>query len=212
MTSEQLDAIPEYIDVREPQLFQHAGIRAVVDPRRLEFGVPVRADLIVLQLLKENLGVRPLYISRTTGGYVHALGLESYALVQGLASKIVGSPIASSPDTIPIPGIGHVDVTRSLALWNIFGAPKAIIARGDWVDRPSITIPTTYTGTAFLLAEALERKGLPAEAERLRQQGVEIAESTRTLDLFLERASPALPAPAAPSGDVPRGTPIPATP
>jgi hypothetical protein len=212
MTMEQLDAIPEYVDVREPQLFQHAGIRAIVDPRRLEFGVPVRADLIVLQLLKENLGIRPLYISRTTGGYLHALGLEPYALVQGLATRITGAPVVSSPDTIPIPGIGHVDLPRSLALWNGFGAPKAIIARGDWVDRPSVTIPTTYIGTAFLLAEALERKGLPVQADRIRRQGVDIAQATRTLDLFLARASPAELAPPAPSGDAPRGTPIPATP
>ena len=212
MSTAELDAIPEYVDVREPQLFQHGGIRAVVDPRRLEFGVPLRADLIVLRLLKENLGVRPVYISRTTGGYLNALGLEPYALVQGLASKIAGSPVVSSADTIPIPGIGHVHVSRSLALWEAFGAPKAILARGDWVDRPSVTIPTTYTGTAFLLAEALERKGLPAEADRLRRQGVEIAEATRTLDLFLERARPALPSPALPSGDVPRAAPIPATP
>jgi hypothetical protein len=212
LTMEQLDAIPEYVDVREPQLFQHAGIRAVVDPRRLEFGVPVRADLIVLQLLKENLGVRPLYISRTTGGYLNALGLEPYALVQGLATKIAATQVVSSADTIPIPGIGHVEVSRSLALWNGFGAPKAIISRGDWVDRPSVSIPTTYISTAFLLAQALERKGLPAEADRVQRQGVDMAEATRTLDLFLSRASPAASEPTMPSSDAPRGTPIPATP
>jgi hypothetical protein len=212
MTMEQLDAIPEYIEVREPQLFQHAGIRAVVDPRRLEFGVPVRADLLVLQLLKENLGVRPLYISRTTGGYLNALGLEPYALVQGLATKIAASQVVSSADTIPIPGIGHIEVSRSLTLWNSFGAPKAIIARGDWVDRPSVSIPTTYISTAFLLAQALERKGLPAEADRVQGQGVDMAEATRTLDLFLARASPAASEPTTPPSDAPRSTPIPATP
>ena len=185
MTTAQLDAIPQYVEVREPQLFQHGGIRAIVDPRKLEFGVPVRSDLIVLQLLKENLGVRPMYISRTTGGYLQALGLEPYALVQGLATKIVGTPLVSSADTIGIPGIGHIDLPRTLALWKGYGAPRAIIARGDWVDRPSVSIPTTYVSTALLLGEALERRGMAADAERIRREGVNVAEATRTLDLFL---------------------------
>ena len=49
-------------------VFEQGGIRAVIDPRRLEFGVPLRSDLLVLQMLKDNLGVRPFYISRTHGG------------------------------------------------------------------------------------------------------------------------------------------------
>ena len=211
MSSEQLDAIPQYVDVREPQLFQHGGIRAIVDPRRLEFGVPVRSDLIVLQLLRENLGVRPLYISRTTGGYLQALGLEPYGLVQGLATKIMGAPVASSADTVPLAGIGHVDLPRSAALWKGYGAPKAIIARGDWVDRPSVSIPTTYVSAALVLGEAYERRGDSAAAERIRREGVAIAEATRTLDLFIAPAA-GPPASTAPPGDAPRGTPIPARP
>ena len=188
MSTGQLDAIPQYVEVREPQLFQHGGIRAIVDPRRLEFGVPVRSDLIVLQLLKENLGVRPMYISRTTGGYLQALGLEPYALMQGLATKIVGAPVASSADTIPIAGSGHIDLPRTLALWKGYGAPRAIVARGDWIDRPSVSIPTTYVSTALVLGEALERAGRAADAKRIRREGVDIAEATRTLDLFLARS------------------------
>ena len=64
----QLDAIPDYVELREPQLFEQGGIRAVIDPRRLEFGVPLRSDILVLQMLKDNLGVRPFYVSRTTAG------------------------------------------------------------------------------------------------------------------------------------------------
>jgi hypothetical protein len=211
MSTAQLDAIPQYVDVREPQIFQHGGIRAIVDPRRLEFGVPVRSDLIVLQLLRENLGIRPLYISRTTGGYLQALGLDSYALVQGLAAKIASEPVVSTADTVAVPGIGHIDLPRSLALWRGYGAPKAIVARGDWVDRPSVSIPMTYVGAALLIGEALERSGHPADAERIRREGVEIAEATRTLDLFMARPSGAQPPPAV-SGDAPRGTAIPAKP
>jgi hypothetical protein len=203
----QVDAIPDYVDLRTPQVFQAGGIRALVDPRKLEYGVPVRSDILVLQLLKDNLGVRPLYIARTSGNYLSALGLEPYALSQGLATKIMPSPVAATPDTVPVRGLGHLDVSRSRALWKEFGAPAAIIARGDWVDRPSVGIALTYISGALLMADVLDAAHDTVAAERFRKTGVEMAQATRTLDLFVDRRAPA-PAPSAGS-DAPRGTPLP---
>ncbi|MEP6991676.1 MAG: DUF2723 domain-containing protein, partial [bacterium] len=204
----QLDAVPEYVEVRTPQVFQAGGLRAIVDPARLEFGVPTRGDLMVLQLMKDNLGVRPFYIARTSGGYAQALGLEPYALVQGLVYRISPTVVATSSDTIPAPGSGHVDLRRTQALWNTYGAPAAFIRRGDWVDRPSIGIPAVYVSTAFLLAETLLARGDTVGAERLRKSGIDIAEATRTLELFMSpRSLPS--APPARSGDVPRGRTVP---
>jgi hypothetical protein len=210
LTAGQLDSIPEYVDVREPQIFQHGSIRAVVDPRRLEYGVPVRSDIMVLQLLKDNAGIRPFYISRTTGGYVQALGLEPYALMQGLANKIMIAPTPTNPDTVAVPGIGHIDVPRSKALWSEYGAPAAIISRGDWVDRPSVSIPMTYIGTALILSQVFEQQGDSAAADKLRHSAVDMGQATRTLDLFMgpEPASP----PPTPAGDAPRGAPVPVRP
>jgi hypothetical protein len=210
LTVPQLDAIPEYVELREPQIFQQGGIRAVVDPRRLEYGVPVRADLIVLQLLKDNIGVRPLYIARTTGGYLQALGLEPYSLTQGLANKIMTSPVAGGPDTLAVAGIGHLDLSRSAALWSGYRAPAAFVARGDWVDRPSIGIPATYIGTALLIGDGYRHLGRAADAEKMRRAAVDIGQATRTLDLFMQ----AVPAqvPAATGSDAPRGTAVPVRP
>jgi hypothetical protein len=160
--------------------------------------------------LKDNLGMRPLYIARTTGGYLQALGLEPYGLIQGLATKIMPAPIVAAGDTLVVPGFGHLDMPRSVALWNGFGAPAAIVARNDWVDRPSVGIPVTYVSTALLLGDAYERQGKPADAERVRRRGVEIAEATRTLDLFMGSRRAAPPPTNAPTGDVPRGVPVPA--
>lgn len=212
LSTEQLDAIPAYVDVREPQLFKHGSISAIVDPRRLEYGVPVRSDLIVLQLLKDNLGVRPLYIARTTGGYVRALGLEPYALVQGLANKIMSTPVTASADTLAVPGMGHLDLVRSDALWKSYRAPTAMIARGDWVDRPSVGIAMTYIDTALLLAAAHENRGRAAEADRLKRTVIDLAEATRTLDLFTDASAPSRAAPPAVGGDVPRSTSLPVRP
>jgi hypothetical protein len=207
LSIDQLNAVPEYVELRTPQIFQAGQIRALVDPRQLEFGVPVRSDLLVLQMLKDNLGVRPLYVARTGGNYVSALGLEPYALVQGLATKIMAAPVAASPDTVPVRGLGHFDVPRTRALWKDFGAPSAIIARGDWVDRPSVGIALTYVSTALLLADILDGAHDSVAADGYRRTGVNMAEATRTLDLFVDRRVPA-PATGARS-DAPRGAPLP---
>ena len=209
LTDDQLDAVPAYVDVRMPQIFETGAMRAVVDPRRLEFGVPTRGDLMVLQLLKDNLGVRPVYIARTSGSYVQALGLEPHALVQGLALKIAPTAIVPSADIIPSPGSGHIDVTRTYALWNQYGAPAAIIRRGDWVDRPSVGIPTLYLGTALMLADALGRRGDTEGAEALQRRALDIGAATRTLDLFLPLS--AVPS-TAPSGDARRSRVVPVEP
>jgi hypothetical protein len=196
LTVDQLNAVPEFVDVRTPQIFQQGTLRAIVDPRKLEYGVPTRGDLLVLQMLKDNIGVRPVYIARTSGGYLQALGLEPYALVQGLAVKIASAPLVATPDTIAAQGVGYLDVKRTFALWNGYRAPAAIIRRGDWVDRPSIGIPALYIGTASMVGELMLRKGDSTGAERVRHTALDLAEATRLIDFFApsaERAAPAAP-------------------
>ena len=211
LTDAELGAVPEYLEVREPQIFQQGAIRAIVDPRRLEFGVPLRSDLLVLQMLKDNMGVRPFYIARTTASYLQALGLEPYSLMQGLAAKVAAAPIESSPDTVAIGGVGHVDMRRSFSLWNdVYRAPAAIIRRGDWVDRPSAAIPALYTNTALILGEGLDRQGHAADAQRVRHSGVVVAEAAHILEWFTGPA-PSAPPPAAGS-DAPRGSAVPVQP
>jgi hypothetical protein len=210
LTSAQLGEIPEYIEVREPQIFQQGEIRAVVDPRRLEFGVPLRSDILVLQMLKDNLGVRPFYISRTTAGYGQSLGLEAYSLMQGLVTKIAPRPLSAGHDTVAVMGVGFVDMPRSAALWKQYGAPAAIIRRGDWVDRPSAGIPALYTSTALVLGQGLEQQGHAAEAQKLRQAGLDVAEGAHIVEWFAG-PEPSAPVPAA-GTDAPRGTALPARP
>ncbi len=205
LTDAELDAIPEYIDVREPQVFQAGTLRAIVDPRQLDVGVPTRGDLMVLRLIRDNLGDRPIHIARTSGSYVQALGLAPYAVMQGLAFKIAATPVASSVDLLPSTGGVHIDVSRTRALWKGFGAPAAMIRRGDWVDRPSVGIPFVYVSTALMLSDAVLTQGDSAEALRLRKTAVEVAEATRLLDLLMPEAAARPPA-AAPPTDGPRAT------
>ncbi|MDB4888716.1 MAG: hypothetical protein JWL61_571, partial [Gemmatimonadetes bacterium] len=209
LTRQQLDSVPEYIEVRTPQVFQTGTLKAIVDPRQLEYGVVTRGDLMVLQLIKDNVGHRPMYIARTSGSYVQALGLEPYALVQGLAVKIQPAAISATKDTVAAEGTGHIDVNRTRALWNSYGAPKAMIRRGDWVDRPSVGIPLMYIATAFMLGQVAEQRGEIKEAERMRTAAVDLAEGTRTLDYFVPSAQRGVPAE---SGDARRQSTVPVRP
>ena len=108
--------------------------------------------------------------------------------MQGLAYKIEPAVIASSRDTVALSGMGHVDVPRTRALWDSHGAPRAFVARGDWVDRPSIGIPALYISTAFQLAQLMLDRGDTPAAERYRRAALDMGEATHTLDLFLPRA------------------------
>jgi len=181
MTMAEADAIPLAYDMREPQQFTAGKIQATITPRTL-----TRADIFVLRMIKDNTG-RPVYFSRTSGGYgSQELGLGPYLVTQGLARKLVPDiPRAGSRDTMLIAGEGFVDVPRTTALWDsVFQAPRSIIRKNDWVDRASVGIPALYVSTGFMLAEAHRMLGDTAEAQRVLATTEQIARATRLSDLF----------------------------
>jgi hypothetical protein len=77
-----------------------------------------------------------------------------------------------------------VTVQRSLALWNSFEGPKALISRGDWVDPPSVGIPNLYTITGLQLADVLERTGRAPQAQGVYATARGVAAATRQLEEF----------------------------
>jgi hypothetical protein len=202
MTMDEADAIPLAYDMREAQQFTAGKIQATITPRTL-----TRADIFVLRMIKDDTG-RPIYFSRTSGGYgSQELGLAPYLVTQGLARKLVADiPAAGSRDTLLIPGEGFVDVPRSTALWDsVFQAPRSIIAKGDWVDRASVGIPALYVSTGFMVAEAQRMLGNNDAAQRILATAEGVARATRLSELF--EAVRQLP-PMGTEGDS-RATPIP---
>jgi hypothetical protein len=180
MTIEQADAIPAYVQLAEPQLFKQGKIEAIVDPRRLQYGVLERADILVFQMIRDNAGKRPIYISRTAGNYGDMLGLSKHLLIQGLAEKVMPDPITPSRDTLLLEGLGYVDVPRSKALWrDVYRGPAAVIARNDWVDRASVGIAGSYVTTGLILAESLSRNGDDAGAQSAATRARQVAVATR---------------------------------
>ena len=181
MTMDEADAIPLAYDLREAMQFNAGKVQATIQPRTL-----TRADIFVLRMIKDNTG-RPIYFSRTSGGYgSQELGLAPYLVTQGLARKLLPDmPAPAGRDTMLVPGEGFVDVPRSTALWDsVFQGPKAIVRKGDWPDRASVGIPALYVSTGFMLSEAQRSLGHDQQAKRILATAEDVAKATRLSDLF----------------------------
>jgi hypothetical protein len=153
MSFADADAIPEYIEVRQPQLFRQGKIDLPIQP-----GYVVRDELVLLRLIKDAFPERPIYLS-TGGGGGLAPSLQPYLLSQGFVQKLVDHPLTDTAETPRISGL-FVDVQRTKDLWNqVYHAPEALMKEGDWIDRASFGIPYTYAFTGAVLAEALTRQG-----------------------------------------------------
>ncbi|MEP6835888.1 MAG: DUF2723 domain-containing protein [Gemmatimonas sp.] len=209
MTFAEADAIPLGTEIPENMVFQKDNIQAHPKSRQL-----MRADFLVYRFLRDAYPMRPLFFSRTSGGYPYDLGLEKYVLTTGMAKKVVDHEIVPGKDTLLIPGEGFVDVPRSKALWDSYTATKSLAKRNGWVDDASVGIPDLYVISGLTFMEALARSGRTAEADSMFQQSKAIAKAMRREAAFgidkmnampLAPAdtalSPLLPAPpAAPAG------------
>ena len=182
MTFAQADAQPQYIEVREPQVFKQNDIVATIKPGYLS-----RDQIIVLSLIKDSYPQRPLYFS--TGGFEKGLGLGDYVLRQGLVVKLMPKPVTVGKDTIKV-GDGYLDVPTSYALWTqVYKAPKELIDEGKWIDRPSFGIPYTYTVSGYVLAQALKANGREAEASKVLGDVMKMAQAARITDVLAQLGS-----------------------
>jgi hypothetical protein len=206
MTLDEVDEVPPYVRLDSSRLFQAGDIRAEVAAGYLE-----KADILVLHMIKDNTG-RPIYFSRTTGGYAHRLGLGPYLLTQGFASKLMPNVPVPGRDTVFARGDGFVDVARTVALWtDVFRGQDALIAKGGWPDRSSLNIPVLYVVTGALLGDVLDTGGRPELARDIIDTSERIIAAARMADIFPARLRPDAPS-GAPSPDSPRATIVPVPP
>src|SRR6267378_8029128 len=171
MTYAEADAIPEYIQLNQPQIFRQGNITLNIAP-----GYLVRDQLVLLRLIKDAFPERPIYVS-TGGG--QGLGLEPYLLSQGFVQKLVDHPLLDTAATPRISGL-FVDLDRSKALWDtVYRGPEVLVKEGDWIDRASIGIPYTYAFTGAVLAEGMSRKGDEAAAKAIMDRVKRITKAAR---------------------------------
>ena len=173
MTFAEADAIPEYIQINQPQIFRQGNITLNIQP-----GYLVRDQLVLLRLIKDAFPERPIYVS-TGGG--QGLGLEPYLLSQGFVQKLIDHPITETAETPRILGL-NVDFERTKALWNdVYHAPEALVKEGDWIDRASIGIPYTYAFTGAVLSEAMKARGDAKGADTVMNRVKGIVKAARIL-------------------------------
>jgi hypothetical protein len=202
LTLDEVDSIPPYMIVTETLRFQAKGLDIVIDPRRLPQtqagGYLERADLLILRMIADTWPQRPVYVSRTTGGYGEMLGLGNNLLAQGLARKVVTTPVASR-DTVYVPGSGWLDIQRTRALWSGFEGPAAIVKRNDWIDRPSVSIAYSYLIAGSDLASILSERRDVTAADSVLSIVRRVARAVR-----VEHLMAAANAPPVPRGDTSR--------
>ena len=162
LTAADTDAIPPYLQLREPAHFQHAGIDAVIPAGDL-----TRDQLIVLQFIKSTFPTRPIHFS--IGGYAASMGLNDFVVTQGLTQRLLNEPAASHPEYMAYPG-GHLDLARTRALWQAYRAPDALLAQRMWVDAPSVSIPAAYVMTGQLLSFGSQAAGDSVVGDAVRRQ------------------------------------------
>src|SRR6267142_2847282 len=184
LTDEQLDALPQFYmveDRRTARLGTGADtVRITVDPQMLGRPYVERADLIVMQVIKDQLGKRPIYYSRTVGLYADQFGLTSHLEGQGFARALRPKELAPSDSIQGIQSLGYVNVPRTTKLlFDVYHSDAAARARPrGWVDEPSKGILDLYALTYYTMAEALQPKD-PAMSARAQQIAQEIMRNTR---------------------------------
>jgi hypothetical protein len=195
MTLDEADAIPDVTTLATPRRFVHGDISVTIPA-----GYLFRGDVVMLRTIKDSFPDRPIYFTR---GATRRLDLRPYLLEQGLAYKLVGAPLVASRDTLPT-GESFLDVTRSAELWrSVYRAPEAIAQRGDWVDRPSLSIPIVYIDSGLKVARALALRGDTIAAGRVAARVEAVIQATRLDSLFAPAT--VLPPPSTPV-DSPRAT------
>ena len=217
MTMLQADSVPSYIQIDKPMTFQGGPIKATIDPQRLSIpNVLQRADIFVLRMIADSFGERPIYLSRTSAGYGAELGIGSYLLTQGLATKLFIPPVSANKDTLMVAGAGWVDVARTRTLWDsVFTGHRSLAKRHDWVDRPSVGIPYLYVATGLMLSEVLQATGDSSSAARVLGDAKRVAQGVKLTDLLAQMEQQMAPPPPSnpllvpPSGDSQRGRELP---
>ena len=134
---------------------------------------PERADVIVLQVIKDQLGKRPIYFSRTVGLYADQFGLTGHLEGQGFARALRPKELAPSDSIKAIQSLGYVNVPRtSKLLFDVYHADEAARPRPlGWLDKPSEGILQLYGLTYYTMAQELQKTNtaLSARAQQIAQ-------------------------------------------
>ena len=181
------DTLPEFVVVDSPVTGRLGPINVALDPAQLPVsGILTRVDLALLQLIKENLGRRPIYFAGTTASYPDQLGLGPYLVTQGMVRELKTSVVV--PDsTVQLSRVQgrYIDVPRTTALgFEVYHRAEAARRRPQgWVDKPSQNILLPYILTFDTIAEVTRDSNPARSREALSLATAMLANTTYQFDL-----------------------------
>ena len=194
-TDEQLASLQQYYVLQDKRTVRLGTIDVTLDPQMLQRPYIERADVAVLQIIKDQLGKRPIYFSRTVGSYADQFGLTSRLEGQGFGRALREREVQASDSIKAVPSLGWVNTKRTTSLlFDVYHAESAARLRPrGWVDQPSEGILTTYGVLYYALAQELQATNPTLAARAQAVAGAVFRNTTINFQPLPERpASPSL--------------------
>jgi hypothetical protein len=124
-----------------------------------------RIQRLALAIIHDSIDERPIYFA-STAGLMSELGLDQWAVRQGLVSKLVLRPMDEpQPEAFvqgsPMMGGEWFDYPRSMALYQEVYDFRGFRDRDVWFDRATLNIPTHYYVLAYQLSDVASMRGAP---------------------------------------------------
>jgi hypothetical protein len=147
-----VDSLPLVFQVEQRSSLRVGEVSATLEP-----GVYDRATFVTLQAIRDNLGIRPIYFARTTGGSADQLGLSDFVVTQGFVRRLMPGRIEPSDSVRFIRGLGWLDLRRTeQLLFDVYHPERAARERPrGWVDQPSANILSLYYVTYGVYGEVV---------------------------------------------------------
>jgi len=126
-----------------------------------------RGDQLVLTIIHDTAGERPIYFS-SIAGVMREMGLAPWAVRQGLAAKLeLRSLKTPQPDSL-VQGDARYGgewfaLDRSLRLYRNVYKYRSIRDRAIWPDRSTLGIPLQYYAMALQLSDVAQKAGRDRE-------------------------------------------------
>ena len=155
------DTLPPYILFDQAAAGAIGPIQVTIDPRSLGRPYLGRSDLAVLQIIKDQLGKRPIYFSSSTANIPDQLGLSPYLVNEGLVRRLMPAAVTPSDSVRLIEGRGFVNVARLKRLaFDVYrgGQASARPRPRGWVDRASQSSLFGYVLVYDTIAAALRER------------------------------------------------------
>ena len=165
-TDEQLNALEPYYLLEEKRIARLGPVDAVLDPQTLGRPYIERAEVIVLQVIKDQIGKRPINFSRTTGFLGDQLSFTSRLESQGFTRVLRERELTPSDSIKPVQSFGYVNIPRTTRLLlEVYHADAAARPRPrGWIDKPSEGILSLYGLTYYTMAQVLQGTNTAAAA------------------------------------------------